>query len=385
MSKVNVVRRCYSCGAILQSEDKNKEGYIDEEFLSASPLDRLLFCSHCYNEAHYNLLPQEPQVDEDFLLMLDDARASDALIVYVIDTISFESYFSRAISERVKGLKMLVLANKRDLMPSAVKDADLCEYVAHRFRVASLPVTKDQVILASLTTMGEIKEIAKRIDDERKRHDVYIIGPTGSGKSLFFTAFLRNYSNASGLNITTANYPGTNLQVMQIPLDASAVLYDTPGTSIKNSVIGLVEPDCAHAIQVHNPLKPRRILLSKGDVIFIGGLAQIELTNPGKSKGGHVDVKAYFSDEVSLKKAAIRKDLGGAFQKYLAHGQIKPTSHLVKSLKDMDIFDFSIEETGSRDLGIAGLGWINFVGAEQTFRLYVPKGVSVYGSRCKVK
>jgi hypothetical protein len=89
--------------------------------------------------------------------------------------------------------------------------------------------------------------------------------------------------------------------------------------------------------------------------------------------------------KVSLKKAAIRKDLGGAFQKYLAHGQIKPTSHLVRSLKDMDIFDFSIEETGSRDLGIAGLGWINFVGAEQTFRLYVPKGVSVYGSRCKVK
>lgn len=384
MSKVNVVRRCYSCGAILQSGDKNKEGYIAASLLER-PLNEVLFCEHCYTEARFNLLPAEPQVDADFLLMLDDARASDALIVYVVDTISFESYFNEGIADRIKGLRILVLANKHDLMPKEVKDEDICEYVAHRFRVASMPVQKEQVLLTSLTTMGEVKDVAERIDEERKRHDVYIIGPTGSGKSLFFTAFLRNYSNASGQNITTSNYPGTSLRVMQIPLDASSFLYDTPGTSIKNSVIGLVEPDCVKAIQVKTPLKARNITMGKGDVVFVGGLGQIELIDAGKAKNGRVDIKAYFSNEIGLKKATIRKDLGEAFLKYLGHNQLHPSSHLVRSLKDMDIFDFQIEETGSRDLGIAGLGWINFAGAEQTFRIYVPKGVSVYGSRCKVK
>lgn len=383
MSKVNVVRRCYSCGAILQSTDPKKAGYIEANLLER-PLTELLFCSHCYKEARFNLLPAKPEIDDDFLLMLDDARASDALIVYVVDTISFEAFFSEEVSERIKGLRILVLANKRDLMPKESKDADLQEYVAHRFRVASLPVQKEQVILASLTTLGSIKDIAARIDEERKRHDVYIIGPTGSGKSLFFTSFLRCYSNASGLDISTNTYPGTNLRVMQIPLDGSSSLYDTPGTSIHNSVVGIVEPEAQKAVQVNEPLKARPFQMAKGDVLFIGGLSAIELTSPGSAPGGKCNVKAYFSSSVVLKKAAIRKDVNLAFDKYRSKG-LYPVSAQLKALKDFDIFDFQIEETGSRDLGIAGLGWINFPGGKQTFRLYVPKGVSVYGSRCKVK
>lgn len=384
MSQVRFVRRCYNCGAILQSKDPKKEGYIAAEFLS-HPLDEVLFCNHCYKETHYNPLPLEPEVDPDFLLMLDDARASDALIVYVVDCTSFESSFNQAITQRIKSLRILVLANKRDLMPKEVKDEDLAIYVAHRFRVAELPVQKEQVILAALTTLGDVRSIAEKIEEERKRHDVYIIGPTRSGKSLFFTSFLRNYSNASGLNITTSTYPGTSLRVMQIPLDASSFLYDTPGTSIKNTVTGVVEPECLKSIQITSPIKARVLALGKDDVIFIGGLAGIELTDPGLSKGGRFDVKAYFSSDVTVKKVSIRKDIGVAFEKFVSNGQLQPRSTQIKSMKDLDIFDFTIDEEGSRDLGIAGLGWINFVGAKQTFRVYVPKGVSVYGSRCKVK
>jgi ribosome biogenesis GTPase A len=384
MSKLNVVRRCYSCGAILQSDDPTKEGYIDGTLLER-PLGEVLLCRHCYNESHFNLVPVEPAVDPGFLLMLEDAQASDALIVYVIDTISFETSFILSISERIQGLKMLVLANKRDLLPKGVKDDEIAEYVAHRFRVAKLPVQKEQVILTSLTTMTDTKAIAQRIDEERKRHDVYIIGPVGAGKSLFFTAFLRNYSNVSGMDIQTTTYPGTTIRTMQIPLDASSSIYDTPGTPTSNTIMGLVEPDCARQIMVRTPLKARPVDLSKGDVLYVGGLVQIELLDPGTAKGKHVPLKAYFADTVSLRKGLARKDRKEAFQRMLQRGQLQPQSAVVSSLKDMDVFDFQIDEKGSRDLGIGGYGWVNFTGAGQTFRVYVPKGVSIYGSRCKVK
>ncbi|MCI1244961.1 MAG: hypothetical protein LKG11_03335 [Bacilli bacterium] len=384
MSKVNVVRRCYSCGAILQSGRKDKEGYIDPELLT-HPLSEVLFCSRCYSEAHFNLLPLEPKVSADFLLMLDDAAASDALIVYVVDVISFESSFSRAIAERIKSLRILVLANKRDLMPKETKDEDIEEYVAHRFRVASLPVEKNQVITVSLTTLANVQGVAQRIESERKGHDVYIIGPNGSGKSLFFTAFLRNYLNASNHNITTSVYPGTSLRLMQIPLDNSSFLYDTPGTSIKNAVVGVVEPECARQIIPTTPLKERKFAMRKGGALFIGGLAHIELIDPGLAKDGEVGIRAYFGDGVSLRKIAAPGDIAESFRKRLEKGGLAPTTHLIRDQRDFDVFDFKVEEEGSRDLGIAGLGWINFKGAKETFRVYVPKGVSVYGSRCKVK
>jgi hypothetical protein len=64
---------------------------------------------------------------------------------------------------------------------------------------------------------------------------------------------------------------------------------------------------------------------------------------------------------------------------------LSPSLEGVSSLLDMDIFDFPVSEKGRRDIGVAGLGWFSFEGSNQTFRLYVPKGIGVYGSRAKVK
>ena len=53
MSRLNVVRRCYNCNAILQENDPQSEGYI-----SPGHLDQVgalvLFCDHCYEQQKYN-------------------------------------------------------------------------------------------------------------------------------------------------------------------------------------------------------------------------------------------------------------------------------------------------------------------------------------------
>ena len=382
MSQMNVVRRCYNCGAILQSEKPGEDGYILRKTLEEAPLDRILFCEHCYHENRFNLTPQEAQVSPDFLTMLKDAKASDALIVYVVDLFSFECSFSRAINDIIRSLPLVILANKRDLMPKEAKDDDLREYVAHRFRASGLPAQKEDVLLLSLSSLSDTSSAAKLIEEKRRRHDVYIIGATGAGKTLFLSSFLHDFTNKSSRSIVTREYPSTHLRVMQIPLDSSSSIYDTPGTGIANSLLGYLGGELAHVLVPNGtPLVGRDFPLEEGSSLFIGGLARLDLLKSAKK----TSVRAYCSKDVEIKKLHPSKRMDEEFKKSLEKESLAPSLTHVRSLYDMDIFDLPILEKGQRDIGVAGLGWFSFEGADQTFRLYVPKGIGVYGSRAKVK
>jgi 30S ribosome assembly GTPase len=382
MSKVNIVRRCDNCGSVLQSVDEGEPGYISPLLLATASLERILFCDKCYAESRFSLLPKEPTVSKDFLTMLLDAKASDAMIVYLVDLFSFECSFIPEISEIIRSLPILVLANKRDLMPQEAKDDDLREYVAHRFRVAGLPLQSTDVILTSLTSDSDLRDVSSRMEERRRRHDVYVIGASQAGKSLFLSSFIRGYVNRSPRPIITKDYPGTSLQVMQIPLDSSSSIFDTPGTDIRNSILGLEDPELKMTVLPQKPLGKRNYSLSVGQALFFGGVARVDLVASSIKKN---EINAYFSDAVDIKKTGGGTEGDAAFLKIIEKKVLHPVSSLVTSYLDMDIFDFAIEEKGRRDLGIAGLGWISFEGAGQKFRFYVPKEVGVYGSRAKVK
>jgi ribosome biogenesis GTPase A len=380
MSQLNVVRRCYNCGAILQSEKPGEEGYIAQKILENSPLDQILFCEHCYHENKFNLTPQEALVSPDFLTMLSDAKASDALIVYVVDLFSFECSFSSKVNEIIRSLPLVILANKRDLMPKEAKDEDLREYVAHRFRASGLPAQKEDVVLVSLSSLGDTSEAAKLIEEKRRRHDVYIIGSVGAGKTLFLSSFLHDYTNRSSRSIVTGEYPSTHLRVMQIPLDSSSSIYDTPGTGNENSLCGH-DSALTRALTPSAALKGRDFVLEEGSSLWIGGLARIDLLKSEKK----VTVRAYCADAVDIKRIHPNKKMDDDYKKSLEKGSLAPAWERVHSLHDLDIFDIPVTETGRRDIGVAGLGWFTFEGENETFRLYVPKGIGVYGSRAKVK
>jgi len=377
MSKLNVVRRCYNCGTILQSEDPKKPGYIGQQLLTTSD-STVLFCEKCWAEQRYNIAPREPHIDSQFIDMLRDAEASDALIVYVVDLFSFEASFISQVTEVIEGLRVLVIANKRDLLPEKAPDTSLREYVAHRFRVSKLNVTADDVVLTSLTSSADIKKIAARIETQRRRHDVYIIGAINAGKTLFLSSFLRSYSNSSRLNITTANYPGTQIRVMQIPLDGSSYIYDTPGTSLENSVVSKLDIDSVRSVTPMDGVSGRKVSLSEGESVLIGGLAHIDLM-----KGKKQTITGYFANPVTFKK--ISRNVDGAFIKAIEKETVHPICRTAKALNEFDAFEITVDETGSRDIGIEGLGWINFAADGQTWRIYVPKGVSVYTTRAKIK
>ncbi|MCR5349192.1 MAG: 50S ribosome-binding GTPase [Bacilli bacterium] len=378
MSKLNIVRRCHNCGVILQCEEPEKEGYIDPAILENTSA-RVLFCNKCFDESRYNFVPRTPKVSDEFLSMVQDAEASDALIVYIVDLFSFENSFVPEITETIEGLNILIIANKRDLLPKSCKDEELREYVAHRCRNARLKVTRDDVILTSLTSLSDTSEIIEEIEKRRMRHDVYIIGATGSGKTQLISSFLHTYSNQSNRAITSANYPGTSLRVLQIPLDTSTYIYETPGISLDNTIGSKLDLEGLKAVNPTSAIKARTFSFDKGDVLLIGGVARIELR-----EGGKQDIKAFFAHGVTLTKVRS-SHAEDVFFRRAASGALVPSSRALAGPSDFDAFDLTVEETGPRDIGIAGLGWVCFMGDKQTWRIFTPKNVSIYTTRAKVK
>ena len=277
MSQWKVVRRCYNCGAILQSEDPNAEGYVDEVVLEKTPVSMPVFCYKCGTESQYNFGPKRLYASEDYLNMIRDARASDALIIYLVNLFSFESSFIPEITELLRGLKIMVVANKRDLFPKKADDPHLQEYVAHRFRVAGIRMkAEDVTLVSSLSTTADISSIINAYSEKRQGHDIYIIGATGAGKTHFITACLRGYKNKSRYAVQTAPYPGTKLRVMQIPLDNSSKIYDTPGTPIDNSLLAILDNKNTSIAIPQESITKRSFSLGLGESLLLGGVAMIQ-------------------------------------------------------------------------------------------------------------
>lgn len=379
MAKFNIVHRCYNCGEILQSEDKAAKGYIDGKLLDEATPSTVLFCEKCFEEQKYNFVPAIPNVSNDYLEMLKDAEASDAFIVYVVDLFSFETSFHPDVSKILRNNPFLIIANKRDLMPEGSDDEYLKQYVAHRFRVGEIKAQASDVRLVSLTSGSDVDAIGKEIDEKRAGHDVYIIGAKGAGKTLFLSSLLKTYKNQSRRNITTSTYSGTQIKVMQIPLDSSSYIFDTPGTSTESTILSKLSSGAVMEMTQFTPLKKRSKVLTNGSHLMIGGLVRIDLLSEEVTK-----LKCYFPRCVTVEKFS-EKQINNLFKDINEDSGLYPISSQVKDVNNFDIFDLEIEETGSRDIGISGLGWINFQGNNQHFRIYVPKGVALYTSRAKVE
>lgn len=378
MATIEAVKRCFSCGAILQCDDPKADGYINPQTFEKYGAGSLLLCERCFSETRYNLTPRASSVSEDMLEMVKDAKRKDALIVYVVDLFSFEASFPPELVEILTGMRMIVLGNKLDLLPEKIDHETLREYVAHRFRVAKLSVTHNDVYLLTLSAQADVREIAEEVERRREGKDVLIIGSSRAGKTAFRDAYLRCFSNISHHPIVTSNYGETSLPVMHIPLDDKSTLFDSPGIELNNDVRGLVPSSVRRKIVPNKAVKPRKFVLSKGSVLAIEGLAAIAL-----KEGKRTPVYLYCKDELRVSTFSM-KHLDDNFFGKIKSQKMKVFDPAHSSSNDFDAFELTVTEKGDRDIGIEGLGWISFEAGAQVFALLVPKCVSIYTSRAKI-
>ena len=379
MGKCKRVLRCYHCGAILQCDKPNEKGYIVPESLNRATPIQIIYCDKCFETMKaFNNSELDQNVDKEVLKILEDAYATDAYIIWVVDLFSFNGILNSEIANRVKKLNVTVIGTKRDLFPSNVKDESLIAYLDERF--GEYGIKAKTIRLVDISNKMDAKALIEAMNNARKGHDVYMIGNLTSGKTSLINKAMKGFENKTNRQIRTIKYPGTHVDVLEIPLSRSSFFYELPGLSQDTSIVNKLEKDTVKQIVPKKDIKVTNRNMLPGDALMVGSLAAFEMI-----KGKATAFKFYAAEAVETKKVSIKK-LDDAIKENNMRRSVRPVSERLISFHDYDMFEFAMENDKKwHDISIEGLGWLSFVSQGQIIRVRLPKGVALKESLAKVR
>ncbi|HCY5458303.1 TPA: ribosome biogenesis GTPase YqeH, partial [Staphylococcus aureus] len=87
------ILKCIGCGAPLQSEDKNKPGFVPEHNMFRDDV----ICRRCFRLKNYNEVQDVGLESEDFLKLLSGLADKKGIVVNVVDVFDFEGSFINAV------------------------------------------------------------------------------------------------------------------------------------------------------------------------------------------------------------------------------------------------------------------------------------------------
>ncbi len=378
MGKQSRVLRCYHCGAILQCENEDEKGYIIPESLHRATPIQIIYCDRCFETMKaFNNSELEQKVDQEVLKILDDAFATDAMIIWVVDLFSFNGTLNSEIANKVQKLNVVVVGNKRDLFPMSVKDDSLVAYLTDRFNAYG--IKPKSVRLLGATNKIDSKELIDSMNAARKGHDVYMIGNSTSGKTSIINRAMKGFENKTSRQIKTITYPGTSVNVLEIPLSRSSFFYELPGISQTTSATGKLEKDVVKQLVPKKAIKMTQRTMTAGDALMVGSLAAFEVI-----KGKTTNYRFYAAEGVETRKVQSKK-----LDDYINENNIRrfarPVSERLVSFLDYDMFEYAMENDKKwHDIAIEGLGWLSFIAQGQMIRIRLPKGVALKESLAKI-
>ena len=379
MGKSKRVLRCYHCGAILQCDNPDEKGYIIPESLNRATPIQIIYCDNCFETMKaFNNSELEQDVDQEVLKILDDAYATDAFIIWVVDLFSFNGTLNAEIAKKVKKLKVTVVGTKRDLFPQGVKDEGLKQYLTERFM--DYGIKPFSVRLIGAASKVDAKELINAMNVARQGHDVYMIGNLTSGKTSIINKAMKGFENKTSRQIKTLRYPGTHVEVLEIPLSRSSFFYELPGISQTTSAVGKLEKDAVKQIVPRKAIKMTARSMVPGDALMAGSIAAFEML-----KGKPTAYRFYAASGVETRKVSIKK-LDDVIKENNIRRSVRPVSERLISFLDYDMFEYSMENDKKwHDIAIEGFGWLSFVAQGQMIRVRLPKGVALKESLAKIR
>ena len=340
---------------------------------------QVLYCQKCFDVMKgINTGALEQNIDKATTKILNDAVATDAYIVWVVDLFTFNGTLNPDVVAKIKKLKIAVIGTHRDLFSSLIKDEVLERFLAERF--GEYGIKPDSITILGSEEDADIEALMNKYNKARQAHDIYIIGIKSSGKTVLINKMLKHYENKTKWPIKTENYRGTNVKVMSIPLSNSSFIYELPGFSLATSVVGKVEKDVQKLIIPRRRIETHYRTLSKGDALIAGSLAYFELYS-----GKPTAIKFYCSEGVEIKKISASK-VDEFLEENNRKRYLRPVSERINNFRDYDFFEYVMENDGKmHDISVEGLGWISFVAKGQIIRVMFPKGSALKESLAKLR
>lgn len=361
---------CIGCGAEIQSENPNKQGYLPKSVVEKSMEENNLVCKRCFRLKNYNEVSDVELGAEDFYKLIKTLSKKDGLIVKVVDIFDFSGSWIEDVIDIVGNNKDIVLvANKLDLLPKSVKQNKIKQWLFKMLKAKGLKV-KDVLLISAIKNHG-IEEAAARIDELRNGKDVYIIGATNVGKSTFINKLIELTTGDKNV-ITTSHFPGTTLGMIEIPLDRVTSIYDTPGIILDYDIAHYLDAKSLKLVMPKKEIKARVFQLNAEQSLFFGGMARVDFV-----KGERQSFTLYASNLVDIHRTKL-SNADALFEKHLGTLLKPPFEDNISIFKNQVKKNFKIDDR-KIDIVISGLGWITVnsdSGCE--IDIYVPEEIEVF-------
>lgn len=360
---MNEMPHCIGCGTQIQTEDKNEPGYAPASTLEKEDV----ICQRCFRLKNYNEIQPVSLTDDDFLRILNGLGKHTGLIVKIVDIFDFNGSWLPGLHRFVGNNPVLLIANKADLLPKSMNKNKVINWLKREAKALGLkPI---DVLLVSAHKGKGMQEAMEAIDEYRKGQDVYVVGCTNVGKSTFINRIIKQATGAGDI-ITTSYFPGTTLDMIEIPLEDGHAIYDTPGIINHHQMAHYLDPSELKYIMPKKEIKPKVFQLNPEQTLFIGALARFDFI-----KGIRSAFTVYIANDLNIH----RTKLENADELYKNHkGELlsPPSEKYIHQLPELVRHEFSIKEAKT-DIIFSGLGWITIQDPNVVVAAYAPEGVEV--------
>lgn len=358
--------KCIGCGATIQTTDPKEIGYTPKSSIEKME-HQLIYCQRCFKLKHYNEVQDVSLTSDDFLKILQKVGESDALVINIVDIFDFSGSMVAGISRHINGNDILLVGNKVDLLPKSVNKTKLNHWMRRSLKEMGLKPL-DVALVSAAKGLG-IDELMKMIEKYRKGRDVYIVGCTNVGKSTLVNRIIKRFTEEREDIITTSHFPGTTLDIIEIPLDEKTAIIDTPGIINEHQLAHYVSPKVLKEMTPKKEIKAGVYQLNDQQTLFIGGLARMDFV-----KGERTSFITHFSNALHIHRTKLEK--ADHLWQTQAGNVLKPIVENAEGIAPMEkhVYHIGNEKT---DLVISGLGWITLMGAGQEIVIQAPKGVGV--------
>lgn len=355
--------KCIGCGITIQTEDPKMEGYTPPASLEKEDV----ICKRCFRLRNYNELQPVSLSGDDFLAILNGIGQKDGLVVKIVDIFDFNGSWINGLHRFVGDKDILLIGNKADILPKSINPNRLINWM--KAEAAKLGLKPVDVLLVSAHKGKGMEEALTAIDKHRRGKDVYVVGCTNVGKSTFINRIIKG-ATGIGEVITTSHFPGTTLDLVEIPFEDGKAIYDTPGIINHHQIAHHLDANDLKAITPKKELKPSVYQLNAEQTLYIGGLGRFDFISGARSS---------FTIHVSNELSIHRTKLSNADNLYKEHlgGMLSPPSgESLESLPPFVRHEFSIKKAKT-DIVISGLGWITIQHPNVVVAVHAPRGVDV--------
>lgn len=277
-----MIKKCIGCGSILQTDDKNKVGYIREDKIVDSSL-----CERCFKLTNYGEFKKVNINDEEYNKIFKNINSSHDLTLYLVDIFNINSALN--IINYIDSNIILVIT-KYDIIPKSVKEnkiiSKIKEYILSKNII--------DIVIVSAKTNYNMDKLFNMINKYKISKNVFILGNANAGKSTLINKLISNYSEKD-ISLTTSIMPSTTISTNEIEISDDLTIIDTPGFIEEDNISNYVSLKELKKIMPNREIRPITYQIEEGKTLLINPYLRIEYV-----KGEKNSFTFYISNDIII-------------------------------------------------------------------------------------